>query len=361
MASEFLSKGENWADQFEDSTHWADQFESGKAWADQFSNEWSQDYLKGNWEEQDLFNQYNDVWDKIQEREKENQKYNFQGENKYLDDPNALQKGIELFNQGNLPEAILALEAAVQRSPENTEAWCKLGLAHAENDKDGLAIMALEKALSVDPNNLEALLALAVSHTNEFNQSKAIQSLHSWLHRNPKYKDMFKGDTTEYANLRQVEEMFIMAAKSQSTIDPLVHSALGLIYNLSFEYDKAIDCFRAALIERPDDYQLWNKLGATTANSTHGKERAHEAIDAYFRALQKKPTYTRARSNLGISYMASRNYTEAAKCFLGAIDLHNTPHLWENLKSSFAMMERPDLIEKIITHNVDLFRDEFDF
>jgi len=222
--------------------------------------------------------------------------------------------------------------------------------------------VALEQALTVDPNNLDALLSLAVSHTNEFHQSKAVQSLRQWLLRNPKYKDMFPpSPPEEMVDIRQVEEMYIMAAKSQYEIDPLVHSALGLIYNLSFEYDKAIECFRAALTENPEDYQLWNKLGATTANSNHGRERAHEAIDAYFRALQKKPTYTRARANLGISYMAIQDYSEAAKCFLGAIEINNTAHLWDNLKSAFTMMERPDLVEKIHTHQVDLFRDEFDF
>jgi len=236
-----------------------------------------------------LINQYKDVWDKIQDKEKEKQKYNFQGDNKYLNDPEALQKGIAMFDSGNLPEAILALEAAVQQQPDNTTAWTKLGIAHAENDKDSLAIVALEQGLTVDPNNLDALLSLAVSHTNEFHQSKAVQSLRQWLLRNPKYKDMFPpAPPEEFVDIRQVEEMYIMAAKSHNEIDPLVHSALGLIYNLSFEYDKAIECFRAALTENPEDYQLWNKLGATTANSNHGRERAHEAIDAYFRALQKK-------------------------------------------------------------------------
>jgi len=252
---------------------------------------------------------------------------------------------------------------AVQQEPNNTNAWTKLGLAHAENDKDILAIQALEQALVVDPNNLEALMAQAVSFTNESEQQRALHTIRQWLIRNPKYQQLFPSNQPHegYIDMREVEDMLISAIKSSHGIDPDVHSALGLLYNLSYEHPKAIECFRSALRERPDDYQLWNKLGASTANSIDGKERAHEAIDAYFRALEKKPTYTRARANLGISYSAVRNFTEAAKCFLGALEINNTEHLWENLKKSFMDMNRPDLVAKIESHNVDVFRSEFDF
>jgi len=215
----------------------------------------------------------------------------------------------------------------------------------------------------VDPNNLEALMAQAVSYTNESEQQRALHTLREWIIRNPKYQQLFPSNEPQegYLDIRQIEQMLTTAVQSHDGIDPDVHSALGLIYNLNYEHPKAIECFRMALRERPNDYQLWNKLGASTANSFDGKERAPEAIDAYFRALQQKPTYTRARANLGISYSAIRNFTDAAKCFLGALEINNTQHLWDNLKKAFMDMNRPDLVSKIDNHNVDLFRSEFDF
>lgn len=53
-----------------------------------------------------------------------------------VQDLNSFAKGTELFRNGLLSEARLALEAEVQRQPGNVEAWRLLGTVHAENDND---------------------------------------------------------------------------------------------------------------------------------------------------------------------------------------------------------------------------------
>lgn len=83
----------------------------------------------------------------------------------------------------------------------------------------------------------------------------------------------------------QVAGLFNEAAKL-SPDDADVHVVLGVLYNLSREFDKAIGAFRTALDLKPRDYSLWNKLGATQANSV----QSADAILAYQQVICMLPS-----------------------------------------------------------------------
>lgn len=73
--------------------------------------------------------------------------------------------------------------------------------------------------------------------------------------------------------------------------DADLHTVLGVLYNLSREYDDATESFVTALELRPYDYSLWNKLGATQANSAQGADAilAYQQVGSfilYFRCVK---------------------------------------------------------------------------
>ena len=141
-----------------------------------------------------------------------------------------------------------------------------------------------------------------------------------------------------------------------STAD--IFEALGVVYNVSRDYDAAVDVFRQACELRPADYQLWNKLGATLANGT----RSDEALPAYHRALQLKPKYARAWLNMAISHSNLQQYEDAARCYLQTLSLNPAAvHCWSYLRIALSCSERWDLIPAAAAQDLEAFREHFDF
>lgn len=375
------SGGQSWANQFanEQVLHephrWANEFteQHGLAeneWVDEFSklnvNDWSEEFERqvadgvlgdssaNNWA--NAYDEYlNEQTVLKQKSDSSRGVYVFSDLNPYVGHPNPLREGQELFRKGLLSEAVLALEAEVLKNPDNAEGWRLLGIAHAENDDDQQAIAAMMRAHDVDPTNLEVLLALGVSHTNELEQAAALKYLHSWLRHHPKYGAIASPDQPENLYYADVARLFNDAAQL-SPDDADVHIVLGVLYNLSREYDKAIEAFQTALKLKPRDYSLWNKLGATQANSV----QSADAISAYQQALDLKPNYVRAWANMGISYANQGMYEDSIRYYVRALAMNpKADNAWQYLRISLSCASRNDMLEACDSRNLDFLQKEF--
>lgn len=336
--------------------------------------------------------------------------YTFEQDNPFTaTNTNPFEEGLAILRDGgNLSLAALAFEAAVQQDPQHVAAWSHLGSAQAQNEKEAPAIRALEQCLKLDPTNLPALMSLAISYTNEGYESTAYRTLERWLAT--KYPSIVSPDdltpdadfgfTDRHALHEKITDSFIRAAQlrpSGSSMDPDVQVGLGVLFYGAEEYDKAVDCFEAALQSAEEGssnsqgqaHLLWNRLGATLANSN----RSEQAIAAYERALQLRPNFVRARYNLGVSCINIGVFEQAAQHLLGALAMHRvveregmervrgvmggdvqegevermvamnqSTNLLETLKRVFVNMERRDLAERVeVGMDVEGFRGEFDF
>ncbi|CAG0913193.1 unnamed protein product [Notodromas monacha] len=247
--------------------------------------------------------------------------YRFEEDNplKYAEDP--FEMGLKKVEEGDVASAVLLFEAAVQQEPQRAEAWFHLGETQAKNENDSLAIAALRKCLELEPDHSEALMAVAVSFCNENLNRQAIASLQEWLLKNLKYSDLLpvehRSSDSIFVNSMGfvlpkehafLKEGFIQAANRNpnGSVDADVQQGLGVLFHMSGEYDKAVDCFKAALQVRPDDSLLWNRLGATYANGL----KPEDAVSSYHRALELYPGFIRCRYNLGISCMNLKAYRD---------------------------------------------------
>ncbi|XP_017351592.1 PEX5-related protein isoform X3 [Ictalurus punctatus] len=310
--------------------------------------------------------------------------YFFHMNNPYKDWPNAFEEGLQKSREGDLNSAVQLLEAAILQDPQDSEAWQVLGTTQAENENEQAAIVCLQRCLELHPNNLNALMALAVSLTNAGRQQEACEALHRWITHNPTYTPLLQErsaldgsplpqrrgsnvspiPTLGCSQLVEVLELYQEAVQQNpGCVDPDLQTGLGVLFNLSSEFDKAVDAFNAALSVRPEDYLLWNRLGATLANG----DRSKEAVEAYTRALELQPGFIRSRYNLGISCINLGAHREAVSNFLTALNQQRksrshqvmSSSIWAALRIALSLMDLPELFHAASVGDLDLLMQAF--
>ena len=217
--------------------------------------------------------------------------------------------------------------------------------------------------MKADESNLAALLQLGICHTNEFSRERAFAFLEQWLSFHPKYRSVLERVQLP-PNMRIADklEAYFVSALQINESDVNLHTVLGVLYNASKQFEKAEEAFRYATQLAPSDYSLWNKLGATMANSER-EDGCKDAVLAYRKALTIKPNYVRSWTNMGIAYTNQGLFKLSCKYFLKAISLKssNSEHIWEYLRYCFLHMEDKKLMLLSEKQDVELFRPYFKF
>ncbi|XP_078494954.1 peroxisomal targeting signal 1 receptor [Ciona intestinalis] len=398
--------GETWTNEFMQSSEvspsklsemWSSEFLqqdrklNADVWTDEFVEQSATTVVD---DDNDFLDHWNDAMqhgddDWLQEFETANtqvKEYDFKEENPFKDLKNCFEEGLKRLRLGDLPNAVLLFEAAVQNEPDHIEAWQHLGTTQAQNEQEGAAISALHRCLTLEPENLPALMALAVSETNESMQAQACQTLKKWIYAHHKYKDLksnprehnieqvksgvhhWTGSVANSDLFHEVQDLYIQAARlSPTNPDPDVQCGLGVLFNISNGYDKAIDCFQAALAVRPDDPLLWNKLGATLANGN----KSEQAVQAYRRALELNPGFIRSRYNLGISCINLGAHKEAVEHFLTALNVQQSgrgpkgevgrmsDNIWSTLRMAISFMRDDHSYELANNRDLDALSRKF--
>lgn len=332
--------------------------------------------------------------------------YQFQEKNPYLAHSSSTTRTHSLHSARASPSldqvspdlrSILESEAAVQMDPNDASAWYSLGVKQQENERETSAIAALHKSVELDPGMQAAWLALAVSYTNENNRIATFESIERWIDSSDKYRDVVRTHRAQQpeANIAtgvgfggatrkqyqsstdrhgQIVSTLLSMARHGSSlgeVDADVQVALGVLFNASDDFSKAVDCFSSAISVRPDDWLLYNRLGAVLSNSG----RSEEALEYYRWALELKPDFARCHFNLAISCLNLKRYEEAARHCYAALVLQQTQEeeqqrqgggesgrkddanrsLWETLRISLELQGQSELAQRTRQRDISMF------
>lgn len=146
---------------------------------------------------------------------------------------------------------------------------------------------------------------LASAFTNEGYERGSHAMLLRWLmarfpENTPPPETMDSLKQSHWVSRDKVRDAFLTVARAQHNagiVDADVQSGLGVLFYTDGDYERAKDCFSAALSVQPKDYLLWNRLGSSLSNG----DKPEEALGAYREALHLRPTYTRAIYNVGVA------------------------------------------------------------
>ncbi|KIM45315.1 hypothetical protein M413DRAFT_441996 [Hebeloma cylindrosporum] len=307
--------------------------------------------------------------------------YLFEKNNKYLESESRsyLSDAKQLLeSNGSLSEAALMLEAAIQRGELGEggfETWILLGETRNMDEREEAGMRALLEGVRIAEQAGApgaGMLSLAISFTNESYDRASHTMLVRWFKAKypgvpiPEETAKSIGTNSSWDTHERITHLFMEQARSQhgqDQMDPDLQIALGVLFYTNGDYERAQDCFVAALNVRPKDYLLWNRLGSSLSNGS----KPEEALGAYREALQLRPTYTRAIYNVGVACLNIGADKEAAEHFLSALSLQESTNgdtsdqLWFTLRRALLSMNRSDLADLAkpeAKSNLDVFRRE---
>jgi len=300
--------------------------------------------------------------------------YKFTDNNPYAEHSKPFEEGLRRLAIHDIVNAALFFEAAVKQKSDHIDAWLYLGITQCENEQDRLAICALKKCIELDPKNLSAYLTIASCYANESLIDNAMHALQQWLLNHDEYSHLLKNcrlstrfdsdydiDFLNESLFDDLQQALLQAiTSSPNQIDADLQTCLGILFHLSSDYEKAAECFQTAVMTKPNDARLWNKLGAALANGG----QSEKAVDAYYQALSLSPGFVRARYNLGISCFNLKAFQPAVEHFLTALKQQSegigpdgnrvqmSENIWRTLSLALGNLQRNDLEKFVVTKDL---------
>jgi tetratricopeptide (TPR) repeat protein len=228
--------------------------------------------------------------------------------------------GNVLLQKGSVDEAIVHYQKALEIKPDYAEACYNLGNALLQKDNVDEALVHFQKALDINPNYVEAHNNLGIALLRKDNVDKALVHFQKALEINPDNAEAHYNLGTALLKKGSVDEAISHFQKSLE-IKPdhaEAHYNLGTALLQRGNVDEAISHFQKALETRPGYAEAHNNLGTALLR----KGSLDEAIVHFQKALEIKPDYAEAHYNLGNALLRKGSPDEAISHYQKALEIN---------------------------------------
>lgn len=218
------------------------------------------------------------------------------------------EKGQQLKQQGQLPEAIAAYQQAIELTPNDPEIYNALGNALQEQGQLLEANRAFQQAVNLQPNSAELFFNLGNSWLLQGENEQAIAAYDQALQLDPHNRGSWNNRGHALIALERYEEAIASFQKILDLYpnDADSHNHIGNALQEQQKYAAAIAQFRQALDLKPEDLGIQYNL----ANALQQAGKFQAAIDHYRAILQKNPNDKSSHFNLGWVLLLTGNFDE---------------------------------------------------
>lgn len=253
---------------------------------------------------------------------------------------------------GDLPDALINAQRAVELLPSNSEGWSQLGVALAEQHRYDEAIAAFRRAFQLNPESVWALKNLAQSLNDLGNTNQAIKEYQHAVTLNPHFGPGWLGLGQIYekmGNKTEADDCY-QKALSNRVKNAVELRTLARFCQSRGWYEAAATNYEDAIALSPADARLYVQAGQNLealgrradaeklysdaakispdlmeAHYLYGLELGRDGnaagAAAQFReAVRIMPNLPEARLNLGIALENDRKYSEALAQFEEVLD-----------------------------------------
>jgi predicted O-linked N-acetylglucosamine transferase (SPINDLY family) len=222
------------------------------------------------------------------------------------------------LNRGNHAEALVAIESALAKVPDDPALWCTCGAAHRHALEFDAALADYEQAIKLNPQFLQALSNLGEWHLARGSAKTALTWLNSALEIDP---DFFEARVNRVAALFELGRFEEARGDAESLIasepgrpEPYVN--LGNILVHTGKAKQAVKLYRKALELRPDYAEAHFNL-ATLLGS---QDDLKKAISYLERQIEERGESIHRLGLLAAGHQAAGHLTKAEELCRRIID-----------------------------------------
>ncbi len=174
----------------------------------------------------------------------------------------------DLLKENRLAEARVLFERICRISPENADAWMRIGAIDGELGQVDSGISHLKRAIDIEPDYAYALYLLARMQHSKRQPLEARNSLRKAVSSNSKYIEawlMLAGIEEQLENYGEVEQCCRRLIELDSSIvDAFLY--LGNALSILGKYEDAVAQYQIVLARSPELAAVWSRLAILQFN-----------------------------------------------------------------------------------------------